>query len=389
MVQARIRLVPAATVLFAVQFLLACSWTIYVVFLPQLAARAGIAASWVVVILMLDQVLFAIGDFAAGAASDAAARAVGRLGRWLAAVGVLSCAAFLLLPLSASPTLLVGLILLWAVSSSALRAPVLALVGKHAPVPAVPLLASMSLFGLGVAGAIAPYLGARLRELDPAVPFAMSSLVLAAATLAVLKVDALSGGTAAPAPEAAPPTARSSSRLMLLLAVALAAIAFQIHFFVGSASAYLRFADKAALERLMPVFWIGFNLSIVPVGLACKRLGELRVMAVGALLAAAGAFVAGRAGSLDLLLACQLLAGAGWAFMMLAALTAAIELGRSGREGRMAGLFFGLLSLAAFARIAAVAAQLPKDPALAAPIAALPWVLWGTAAVLLLGTRRA
>jgi hypothetical protein len=110
-------------------------------------------------------------------------------------------------------------------------------------------------------------------------------------------------------------------------------------------------------------------------------------MLVGAALAAAGAFLAGRAPTLELLLAGQLLAGSGWAFMLLAALTAAIALGRSGLEGRMTGLFFGLLAVAALVRIAAVAAQLPKAPALAPLLADLPWLLWAASALLLVLTR--
>jgi hypothetical protein len=72
MPQPAARLAPAALALFALQFLLVCGWTIYVAFLPQLAARAGIATSWIAAILILDQVLFALGDFSAGVAADAA-----------------------------------------------------------------------------------------------------------------------------------------------------------------------------------------------------------------------------------------------------------------------------------------------------------------------------
>ncbi|RLJ65002.1 MFS transporter [Sulfurisoma sediminicola] len=388
MPQPAARLAPAALALFALQFLLVCGWTIYVAFLPQLAARAGIATSWIAAILILDQVLFALGDFSAGVAADAAARNVARFGRWLAAVGLGSCAAFLLLPQATSPLLFLALIILWTLCSSALRAPVMALVGRHAPVPSLPLLASMSLFGLGVAGALAPYLGARLRGVDPAVPFVLSSLALAAATLVLLKADVLfgkPGPAGASESGAAQPSTRA--RAGLLLALLLAAAAFQVHFFVVSAPAYVRFAGKEALEQLMPVFWIGFNLSILPVGFACRRLGEIRVMLAGAVLAAAGGWFAGQAPSLALLIGSQLLAGAGWAFILLAALTAAVELGRTGFEGRMSGLFFGLLAVATLARIAAVAAQLPKAPAIAPLLADLPWLLWGASALVLLATR--
>ena len=81
MAPASSRLVPAALALFALQFLLASGWTVYVAFLPQLLERVGIAAGWIAAILILDQALFALGDFVAGAAADRSAQSVGRFGR--------------------------------------------------------------------------------------------------------------------------------------------------------------------------------------------------------------------------------------------------------------------------------------------------------------------
>ena len=380
-------LAGAGTTLLAVQFLLAATWTVYVLFLPQLAERAGIAKSAVVAILMLDQILFALGDFAAGALSDKVAQTFRALGRGIAAVSVVSCAAFLLLPQTTNATLLMSLIVAWSLSSSALRAPVFALVAKHAPQPAVPRLAAMSLFGLGVAGAIGPYLTAQLRGIDPAVPFAISSIALALAALALSRVTAFATPDAAAVTAAVTTSPGAPPRIALLSALALAVLAFQVHTAIGSAPAYLRFADKTALEQLLPVFWIGFNLGILPVGFLCKRIGEIRVFVAGALLGAAMAFLVGQAGSLQMLVAVQFFAGMAWACVALAAFSAAIELGRTGFEGRMLGLLFGLFALATLTRIAAVAAQLPKDPAYAAAIANMPWLLWGAAALLLLFSR--
>ena len=70
------------------------------------------------------------------------------------------------------------LTVVWSITSSALRAPPLVLLGKYAKLAAIPWLASLSFFGLGLAGAMAPYLTVNLRGLDPRWPFALSSLAL-------------------------------------------------------------------------------------------------------------------------------------------------------------------------------------------------------------------
>jgi hypothetical protein len=107
----------------------------------------------------------------------------GRLGKWVALVTVASCAAFLLLPFVApagNPWPFLALTVLWTATSSALRAPPLVLLGKYVPKPAQPWLASLMLFGLGVAGALSPYLTVLLREADPRLPFAIASIAVLA-----------------------------------------------------------------------------------------------------------------------------------------------------------------------------------------------------------------
>ena len=54
----------------AVQFLFVSCWTVYVIFLPQLAAQAGIEKKWVIYILMADQAIFTLMDFSLGVAAD-------------------------------------------------------------------------------------------------------------------------------------------------------------------------------------------------------------------------------------------------------------------------------------------------------------------------------
>ena len=87
--------------LAVVQFLFTLTWTIYVIFLPKLAAQAGIPKHWVVFILLTDQLVFVFMDFAMGEAADRVSRTLGKLGHAILGVTLVSCLAFLLLPFAA------------------------------------------------------------------------------------------------------------------------------------------------------------------------------------------------------------------------------------------------------------------------------------------------
>ncbi|HET7795143.1 MAG TPA: MFS transporter, partial [Rhizobacter sp.] len=186
---------PSTTVgvyLAVVQFFFALSWTVYVIFLPQLAAQVGIPRSAVIYVLMLDQLVFVLADYAMGVASDRAVRVLGRLGRAVLGLTLLSCMAFLALPFATpagSAPLFLGLVVLWSVTSSALRAPPLTLVGRYAAKPQQPWLVALSMLGLGLASALAPYLSVMLRDVDPRGPFVLSSVALALATWGIVAAE--------------------------------------------------------------------------------------------------------------------------------------------------------------------------------------------------------
>ena len=105
------------------QLFFTLTWTVYVIFLPKLAAQVGIRPQAVIVILMLDQVIFAFMDWLMGRMADRWAVVVGRLSRIVAVTTAVSCAAFLLLPLVAptgSETLFLALTILWSAIGSAI-----------------------------------------------------------------------------------------------------------------------------------------------------------------------------------------------------------------------------------------------------------------------------
>jgi hypothetical protein len=88
-----------AGVYFAIlQLVFTLGWTTYVIYLPQLAAKVGIAPSAVILILMMDQAIFTITDTAMGIAADKIAPFVGRLGIFVGALTAISCIVFVALP---------------------------------------------------------------------------------------------------------------------------------------------------------------------------------------------------------------------------------------------------------------------------------------------------
>jgi hypothetical protein len=136
--------------------------------------------------------------------------------------------------------LLLAAVAVWAVTSSALRAPPMLLLGKYVP-PGVPWVSTLSLVGLGLAGAAAPYLTLGLRGVDPRLPFALASLALIAAVGGMLWAEK---HLVAAAPAIPPPPARpvDAHVLAFFAAVALLGLGFQMHFALNSAPLYLRFA---------------------------------------------------------------------------------------------------------------------------------------------------
>ena len=368
-----------------VQLFLALGWTVYVIYLPQLAAQAGLAKEYVPWLLLADQAIFAAMDWTLGTMADRMAGLAGRLANAILFASLLSCGAFLLLPVVApagSPLLLVAVTVVWSATSSALRAPPLALIGRHVPGPSQPWASALFMLGLGIAGAVSPYLAVALKGADPRLPFALAAVALAAATVVMTRAIRANPEPAAPLPERADPlTGRPVA--MFLFAVALLGLGFQVHFALNAAPGFLRFAKPEDLPYLMPVFWIGFNLLILPASLATKRYGGPAMMAIGAAVGGLAAAVVANAGSLGVLVVAQFFAGAAWGCVMMSALAAALAMGRTGREGFVAGGLWSLLALATFTRIALVIAQVPQQPAWKPLLAWAPGAMWLTAGLLL------
>jgi MFS family permease len=377
----------AAAYLALVQFLFVTCWTVYVIYLPALLESAGLPKSYTPWILIVDQLTFMVMDVVMGLAADRAARTLGRIGPLIVGLTALSCGAFLLIPHVAmagatASWLMLALVLTWTITSSALRAPPWVLLDRHAASPSVPWLNGLMLTGLAVGGAVAPYLGIALKNLDPRVPFAVSSITLLAVTAGLVWVERALGQQRKPAAPAPASGGAIPGSWIFAAGCLLLALGFQVHFSLNSAGQYLRLAAAEQLPYLMPVFWVGFNIAMFPGAALARRHGTLAVIAVAALVGAAAAFVSTQAGTMELLLSAQLVAGGAWGCMLMACFSAALEFGRTGREGLALGILFAAIAGATLARIAATVAELGRRPGFAEALAWAPFVFWVAAGIM-------
>ncbi|TWA99573.1 MFS transporter [Bradyrhizobium stylosanthis] len=370
--------------LAVLQLVFTLGWTTYVIYLPKLAADVGIAPAAVIFILMLDQAIFTIADTAMGIAADRIAPVVGRLGLFVGVLATISCAAFVAMPFvagmgPAAQAGLIALIVVWSITSSALRAPPLTLLGKYRTRPQVPFLAALAMLGYGIAGAVSPYLGVVMREHDARLPFVISSVVLLLTALGLSRVEFEVARDTLPSKPAEAARPLGIVPTTFIVAMVGLALGYQFHFAMNSAPFYLRFARPDELQWLMPVFWIGFNIAMFPASLVVKHRGGLVVMGAAGLFGAVAIVVAELAGSLDTLIVAQFLAGAAWGCMLMSAISAALAIGATGAEGKVTGLVFSALALGTLARMAAVAGGLQKMPEYAPLLHWAPVACWAVA----------
>ena len=385
--------ITPALYLGIVQFVFVSTWTVYVIFLPGLLASVGIPKQWTAWVLMADQILFVVFDVAAGYAADRVHRLYGRVGPWIVGVTVISCIAFLLMPwVSAADgaqwraPLLLLLTALWAISSSALRAPAFAMIMRHAAKPQIPALAGLSLMGMALAGAIAPWLGANLRDFDPRLPFVLSSLslLMLAGRLIWAERNAAPPG---PPSEAARNTSPLRPAFFFPL-LAVSALGYQVLFNLNAAPRYLRDAEPQDLVWLMPLFWIGFNGSMALAERISRLVTVTRLFAAACGIGAIGAASAVAFPGLAAASVGQLVAGLAWGAALVAAFGIVSEFASgpdNDHQAMFTGLLFSMLALATFARIGINTMGLPQQAQWTPAITLAPVLLWIAVAVLALG----
>ncbi|MBK7414971.1 MAG: MFS transporter [Dechloromonas sp.] len=358
--------------LASVQFFFTLGWTVYATYLPELLKGAGIALTWLPWLLMADQLIFATMDIAFGVVADRVADGYRKLAHLLLWLTTVSAGAFLLLPLlaSVSPGLLLVVLIIWVISASVVRAPTMVLLSKRAKAAQQGRLVASYAFGMALASALSPFLGLLLKGADPRLPFAISALTLLAAVFVLLR---FSGSQPAETESDAPPPQPFNTYLPLLLVLGLATFAFQLHAFVNAGPLYLAHVAKESLPWLMPLLWLGFSAALLGVGRLVKRFGALSVAATGLLLTAIASYASVTVNTLEALIFFQVLAGAGWALAFSGLMERAAADGTRGAEGVFMGSFFAITALGSFARIGFATQYLPamKDIQFTLPAALL------------------
>jgi hypothetical protein len=367
---ARSALPGTAAYLGMVQFLFLLTWVVYVIYLESLLATLGLPREFVPRLLLLDQLLFACADVALGFHADRLQRLFGRIAPLVLTLNLVSCVTFVALPhlATGSPGLFVAMTVVWVLTASVLRAPLYGLIARRAAEPGH--ATAMALLGMGLASALAPYLGMALKEVDPILPFTLSGVSLALATLGFAAYER--GLRRPEAPQAAAPPLAPVLRLALVML--LLGAGFQVHFFINSAPLYKGVADPAWLPWLMPVFWIGFSLAVNSGTRLVARQGANRAFVASALLGGAASLACLAAPPLPALIALQALLGAAWGGVFLAGLERAGWLGHTGREALCVGILFAGMAVAAATRILLTLAGVGFSTHLSLPLAAGFWL---------------
>lgn len=359
----------------ALQFGVVLSWTMYVLFLPGLLDHAGIARHWLIWILILDQAVFAVSDWAAGSYADRVAHQLRSVGPPLALAAVLSSLAMAALPWIADlkqPALLIAAVVFWVASSSALRAPAFSLLSKMGGIKTRAGVVSLSLVGLSLASAMGPLVTSLLREVEPRLPIVLAAFALAVAALLTSQIGARAQSSDDELTEP------SADWVPLVLAAYVAALGTQLHnTLIGEAMAP-RFPSISP-EWMRSTFWIGFTAGLLVAARTATLPNALRPVNA-ALLIGAGALVVMRfADTVALLTLTQLLAGGTWAVIITATVVSALSRESAMYAGTSVGLLFSALALAAMTRLLIVAGGLHH----AAYMQWMPSTMWLLACLLL------
>lgn len=364
--------------LWLVQLALSATWFVYVAYLPQLLAGTGLPRGLTPWVLVADQLLFAVLDILLGFLADRASAAVARFGPVLAAAGAASALVFVLMPLTpwlperVGSVVLLLLVFGWVVVSALLRAPALLMFARHVPEARSPWVAAASALGLGVASAASPILASALAGLDARIPFVLSSAVLLVTVVALAVAERVAGPRPAPAP--ATPNGQLAAPLFEVVALVLTGLllglALQLHGSFASGPRFAQLAGAAWVPVLMPVFWLGFSVAILPFAALLTRLrsqspATLPISAAVAFFPLLGCYLAPEPISLTL---CQLLAGLGWGAVFQGGLSHALKVGAPRLVGSGAGLWLSMLAVAALLRLLASVSEIfSRAPAMLAP----------------------
>jgi predicted MFS family arabinose efflux permease len=254
-----------------------------------------------------------------------------------------------------------------------LRAPPWVFLSRYSADTTLPWLSALYFVGLSVGNALSAYFGVALRNQDPRLPFALSSVTLFAVTVGLIWVErtlqargqrqgAVAANQESPAIGRVDPPLTTPANTAFLFAAALLSLGFQANIAFNAIPQYLRYARPPDLDYLLPLFWVGFNITTFPAAAMTPRWGGARVLVLASALGGLGTLIGAFSPNLVGTMLGQIMVGGGWGAVLMAGLATSLQLGRTGREGAISGLWFSAQSIAAFLRIGVVALQLDRVP---------------------------
>ncbi|MGB3613303.1 MAG: MFS transporter [Elainellaceae cyanobacterium] len=284
---------PSRTVLWpqiwglaAVQGAITLSWVIYNLYLLQLLTQYGFSAALATGLIVLETGAAVVLEPLMGSLSDQTQRWVGSRFPFVAVGVILASICFLAIPVSLfsgglTPTtrwLLPIAMVLWALSMTVFRSPVLSLLGRYAIATRQPQAASILTLVGGVAGAVAPLTGDLILQVGPLLAFSLGSVVLlgSAFVLRLTNPDQVfQGAQSSDAPK---------QRLSPLSLLSIFGTGFSVTLGLQSLLRTFPVALSALTENpklIMGLVFIAIAGLAFPAGILARRFGMFMGMAAG------------------------------------------------------------------------------------------------------------
>lgn len=342
---------PQVWGLAAVQGAISLTWVIYNLYLLRLLTQYGFSTGFVAGLLIVEAGAAMVMEPIMGSLSDQSQRWVGSRFPFIASGIILASVCFLGIPLTliaGSPTaatrwLLPTAMVLWALSMTVFRSPVLSLLGRYAIATRQPQAASILTLVGGVAGALAPLAGDAILRVGPLLAFTLGSLAMLGSALVLRFTNPNQSLSSEPA-------GKPSGRLVLPALAATFASGFSIT--LGLQLLLTTFPTQ--LGRLTPqpnlvmgVIYITIVCLAFPAGTLAKRLGAFRAMALGLALLSALCLALIYPGTLGTAVAGAIAVGSGLSLVFNCTIPIALSAVPPHRGGLGTGLYFGGAALAA------------------------------------------
>ncbi|MFQ4135134.1 MFS transporter [Nodosilinea sp. PGN35] len=331
-------------------------WVIYNLYLVELLTRLGFSQGLAVGLLVVENLLAMVVEPLMGTFSDQMQHKIGTRLPLVSLGVVLAAGLFVVIPTTlvwgqgalrwGLPLLLVA----WALAMAVFRSPALSLLGRYAMGTQLPQAASILTLVGGVSGAMGPLAGQFILGMGPFVAFALGSVVLLVATLALRwagprgPIDSAPGDGAAANPTSIP-LPWASLGLIFGTGVGVG-LGFRLVMTALPATLTQR-VPNANIPLVLGALFIALALTAIPAGQLARRLGNRRAMVVGLSAMACLAILVGAIASTAVGMLLAALFGAALSLVSNGTLPFALNMVPPARAGLGTGTYFSGGALAA------------------------------------------